>query len=177
MGGSVLLVVDMLNDFARKNGSLYCGESVDGIIPFVVEKVRRFVEAGLPVILIMDSHDPDDLEFQRFPSHCVYGTEGAELIDELKTTLEEYSFAIKVPKSRYSGFYRTNLSTILNDLKPETVEVVGLCTHICVMYTVEELCNRDYNVLVHSRGVCSYDREAHRWALQQMSDILGADVR
>ncbi|MFZ5647323.1 MAG: cysteine hydrolase family protein [Bacillota bacterium] len=177
MSRRVLLVVDMLNDFVRKNGALYCGETADNIIPFVEDKVREFVAEGLPVILIMDTHDPEDLEFERFPRHCVYGTKGAEIIDELKRLLEEYSFAIKVPKNRYSGFYRTNLNAIMSDLKPDIVEVVGLCTHICVMYTVEELCNRDYRVVVFSDGVASFDQEAHRWALRQMKEILGAEVR
>lgn len=177
MSRRVLMVVDMLNDFVRRDGALYCGETAGSIIPFVEEKVREFVEAGLPVILIMDAHDPEDLEFEKFPRHCVYGTEGAEIIDELKKLLEEYSFAIKVPKNRYSGFYRTNLNSILTDLRPESVEVVGLCTNICVMYTVEELCNRDYRVVVFSGGVTSFDPEAHLWALKQMKEILGAEVR
>ncbi|MCL4439584.1 MAG: cysteine hydrolase [Firmicutes bacterium] len=177
MSRRVLLVVDMLNDFVKKDGALYCGEDADNIVPFVKDKVREFVAAGLPVILIMDAHDPEDLEFTKFPRHCVYGTAGAEVIDELKKLLEEYSFAIKVPKNRYSGFYRTSLNAIMSDLRPEIVEVVGLCTNICVLYTVEELCNRDYSVLVYSGGVASFDREGHLWALKQMKEILGAEVR
>lgn len=172
----VLLVVDMLNDFIRKDGALYCGESAEKIVPFVQEKVREFVLRGLPVIFIIDAHDPEDLEFKRFPPHCIYGTEGSSVIDELKSLVEEYSFAIRVPKNRYSGFFRTNLNTILRDLDPKTVEVVGVCTNICVLYTVEELCNRDYNVVVHRDGVASYDQDAHQWALRQMSEVLGSKV-
>ncbi|MFZ5643971.1 MAG: cysteine hydrolase family protein [Bacillota bacterium] len=177
MGGRVLLVVDMLNDFVRREGSLYCGESADRIIPFVEEKVREFVSEGLPVIFIMDAHDTEDLEFKRFPPHCIYGTEGAGIIEELKKIIDEYSFVIKVPKNRYSGFFRTNLNQILKDLRSEIIEVVGLCTNICVMYTVEELCNRDYKVVVYRDGVASFDLEAHRWALKQMGEVLGAEIR
>lgn len=176
MSERVLLVVDMLNDFIRKDGSLYCGESAERIVPFVQQKVKEFVARGLPVIFIIDAHDPQDLEFKRFPPHCIYGSEGAELIKELKSPVEEYSFAIRVPKSRFSGFFRTNLNTILTDLKPQTVEVVGVCTHICVLYTVEELCNRDYGVIVHLDGVASFDQDAHQWAIRQMKEVLGATV-
>ena len=171
-----LVVVDMLNDFVRKNGLLYCGESADRIVSFVVDKVKEFTDKRLPVIFIMDAHDPKDLEFKKFPPHCIYGTEGAAVIDELKSLVEEYSFAIRVPKNRFSGFFRTNMNEIMRDLKPEIVEVVGLCTHICVMYTVEELCNRDYRVLVHRRGIASFDTEAHNWAIKQMSEVLGAEI-
>jgi nicotinamidase/pyrazinamidase len=69
------------------------------------------------------------------------------------------------------------MNQIMKDLKPEMVEVVGLCTHICVMYTVEELCNRDYRVVVHRDGVASFDQEAHAWALKQMAEVLGAEIK
>lgn len=176
MSDRVLLVVDMLNDFIRQDGALYCGERAEEIVPFVEGKVREFVSLGLPVIFIIDAHDPQDLEFKRFPPHCIYGSEGSDVIRELKAQVEEYSFAIRVPKNRYSGFFKTNLNSILRDLDPKTVEVVGVCTNICVMYTVEELCNRDFDVVVHRDGVTSFDQEAHQWAIKQMSEVLGARV-
>jgi len=98
-------------------------------------------------------------------------------VDDLKILLEEYSFAIKVLKNRHSAFYRTNLNSILRDLNPETVEVVGVCTNLCILYSVEELCNRDYKVVVFKDGVASFDAEAHRWAIRQMAEALGTEVR
>lgn len=176
MSKKVLLVVDMLNDFIRQDGALSCGRQALDILPLVVEKIREYVSAGLPVVFIMDAHDPEDPEFQRFPVHCVYGTPGARLINEIEHEVEEYSFAIKVFKSRYSGFFRTNLNTIIRDLDPDLVEVVGVCTNICVLYTVEELRNRNYRVVVYGDGVTSFDPDAHRWALKQMEAVLGAEV-
>jgi len=173
----VLLVIDMLNDFIREDGALYCGEAAGRILPFVREKVQEFVSLGLPVVFIMDAHDPDDLEFKRFPPHCIYGDTGSEVVGEIKSLVDEYSFCIRVPKNRHSGFFRTNLNEILRDLNPALVEVVGVCTHICVLYTVEELCNRDYQVVVFRDGVASFDQEAHRWALVQMEGVLGAELR
>ncbi|HAG08307.1 MAG TPA: cysteine hydrolase, partial [Desulfotomaculum sp.] len=52
----------------------------------------------------------------------------------------------------------------------------GVCTNICVLYTVEELCNRDYKVVVYRQGVASFDLQAHNWALVQMESVLGAKV-
>jgi len=177
MAGKVLLVIDMLKDFLEPQGALTCGEAARAIIPFVADKVREFTGQNLPVILIMDSHDPEDPEFKRFPLHCVYGTPGAELIAELQALVEEYPFTIKVPKTRFSGFFRTNLNTILSDLAPAEVHVTGVCTNICVLYTVEELANRDYRTIVYRDGVAGFDREAHLWALEQMKSVLGAEVR
>lgn len=176
IGKKVLMVVDVLNDFVNPGGALYCGETVSQIMPRVISKIKEYINEGLPLIFIMDAHDPEDLEFKRFPNHCVYGTPGAQLAEEIASLVEEYPFVIKVLKSRFSGFFRTNLNVILKDLNVDTVEMVGLCTNICVLYTVEELVNRDYHVLVYKDGVTSNDREAHNWALRQMETVLGAEI-
>lgn len=102
------------------------------------------------------------------------GTKESELIHELKPYREKGTL---VPKTRYSGFYNTSLAGLLEEFAPDVVEVVGVCTNICVLYTVEGLRNRDYAVVVHREGVASFDAEAHEFALAQMKDVLGAEVR
>jgi nicotinamidase/pyrazinamidase len=44
------------------------------------------------------------------------------------------------------------------------------------MYTVEELRNRDIKTIVYKKGVASFDEEAHKFALNQMKAVLGAEV-
>lgn len=169
-----LIVVDMLVGFLAEGKPLYCGEDARAIIPFVTDKVKEFVTSGEPVIFVKDSHAPDDAEFKMFPPHCVVGTDETELIEELRPYENK---ATVVLKTRYSGFHNTNLADILAELNPELVEIVGLCTNICVLYTVEGLRNRHYTVVVHGDGVASFDRNAHEFALAQMKDVLGAEIR
>lgn len=166
-----LLVVDMLKDFIRPDGKLYSGESAERIVPFVRGKIEEFRRAGQEVVFICDRHEPDDREFERFPVHCVDGTEGAEIIEELR--FEGYEDAI-TGKQRYSGFFNTDLEEQLEEV--DEVSVVGVCTNICVFFTVEELCNRDKRVVVYREGVASFDEAAHAFALQQMESVLGAQV-
>lgn len=166
-----LLVVDMLKDFIRPDGKLYSGESAERIVPFVQEKIAEFRRAGQQIVFICDRHAADDREFERFPAHCVDGTEGAEVVEELR--YEGYEDAI-TGKQRYSGFFNTDLEEQLEDV--EEVAVVGVCTNICVFFTVEELCNRDKRVVVYRDGVASFDAAAHAFALQQMESVLGAQV-
>ena len=170
----VLIVLDMLVGFIEEGRPLDCGQSARDIVPFVVDKAREFASRGDPVIFIADNHDPDDAEFDRFPPHCIAGTDEAEVIQELKPFVHEQYL---VPKTRYSGFFGTHLVELLSSIKPEVVEVVGVCTNICVLYTVEELCNRDYPTVVHRDGVASFDSQAHEFALGQMEAVLGAEVR
>ena len=170
----VLLVVDMLKGFCEEGRPLYCGPSVAPIIPFIRKLIVGYNQRDETVVFICDSHEPDDLEFQMFPPHCVRGSEEAEIIDQLRGVA---SNEIIIPKQRYSGFFGTNLEELLAGLAPELVEVVGVCTNICVLYTVEELRNRDYPVRVRRRGVASFDAGAHMFALQQMEKVLGAEVK
>ena len=170
----VLLIVDMLKGFCQEGRPLYCGPSVAPIVPFIRKLIEGYNQREETVVFICDSHEPDDLEFEMFPPHCVRGSEEAEVIDELRDVAQNQ---VVIAKRRYSGFFGTNLEELLAGLAPELVEVVGVCTNICVLYTVEELRNRDYPVRVYRRGVASFDAGAHMFALQQMEKVLGAKVK
>jgi len=167
-----LLVIDMLEDFLSAGGALFCGNEARKIIPFVREKIEQARRAGTPVIYICDAHREDDLEFRMFPKHCLEGTKGAEIIKELEP--QEADTIIK--KSRYSGFYGTELEKILEKYRVKEIEVVGVCTSICVMDTVGELRNRDYQVTIYKEGVADFDEEAHQFALKRMEKIYGAKI-
>lgn len=167
-----LLVVDMLKDFLNKNGALYCGNTPRKSIPFVKEKIEEFHKDGDLVVFICDSHKEDDLEFKLFPKHCVAGTPGAEIIDELP--VEEKDVIIK--KARYSAFYNTDLDSVLKDNAISEVHVVGVCTSICVMDTVGDLRNRDYKVIVYKDGVADFDEKAHQFSLERMEKTYGAKI-
>ena len=169
----VLMVIDMLNGFLEKRHNLYCGPQGRAIIPFVREKVKEYKESGDPVIFLCDSHDPDDKEFEIFGRHCVTGTHEAEIIEELRPLAEG---AICLPKKKYFDFFTPELVETLWRLAPEVVELVGVCTNICIFFATEELRKRDYKVRVYERGVASFDEQAHRFALDQMKNVLAVEV-
>jgi nicotinamidase-related amidase len=170
---SALIVVDMLNDFIHEKGALYCGQSARDIVSFVQLRLEAHRRAGSLVVFLQDAHAKDDREFEKFPPHCIAGTWGSRIIDELAPRNGEHVLA----KTRYSGFYGTDLEKILAADAPEAVEVVGVCTSICVMDTVGGLANRDYRTTVHRGGVADFDAEAHRHALQRMERLYGATIR
>ncbi|MDY6843328.1 MAG: isochorismatase family cysteine hydrolase [Thermodesulfobacteriota bacterium] len=167
-----LLVIDMVKDFLEKDGTLYCGDRAREIIPFVQKKIEEMRNQKAKIIFVTDTHEEDDLEFQIFPKHCVEGTRGAEIIDELEIKQGDYI----VKKKRYSGFYDTNLEKILNKEEIAAVYVVGVCTSICVMDTISDLRNRDYPTFVFEKGVEDFDTKAHTFALERIKAVLGAHV-
>jgi nicotinamidase/pyrazinamidase len=169
----MIVVADMLVGFCEPDHNLYCGPQVRDIVPAVRERVAAYEAGARHVVFLMDNHAPDDLEFRRFPPHCIAGSDEQAVIAELAEWARPERI---VPKTRYGGFYGTDLEERVRALRPSLVEVCGVCTNICVLYTVEELCNRDIPAQVPRAGVTSFDLPAHDWALTQMSDVLGVEV-
>jgi len=172
MRKTAYIIIDMLNDFIDPKGSLYCGPSSREIIVPIRRTLEESRTDSAPVIFLADSHDENDLEFNRYPPHCVTGTWGSEIIPELAPAPGEPV----VPKKRFSGFYGTDLETLLAAKDVETVRVAGVCTSICVMDTVGGLADRDYRVIVSRREVADFDSEMQGFSLQRMEKIYGARI-
>ena len=168
---NALLVVDMLVGFLEAGHNLYCGDDARRIIPNVRRLIEEEQAKGSKVSFICDTHDPDDLEFQTFPVHCVRGTEEAEVIPELAAYAGDL-----IRKRRYSAFFETDLDRRLAEVKPEKVIICGVCTDICVMHTAADARNRDYAVEVPTDCVATFDPQAHSYALRHMEKLLGATL-
>ena len=170
---NVVLVVDMVRGFLEPGHNLYCGDESRKIISNIRQLLQQQRQTGSEIIFLSDHHDPDDLEFQVFPVHCVKGTEEPEVIPELSEFVTDSNV---VPKNRYSGFFNTDLEQRLERLKPDKIIVCGVCTDICVLHTTSDARNRDYPVEVPAGCVATFDPGAHQWALRHLEKILGASV-
>ena len=179
----VLIVVDMQNDFIAEEGVL-SSPAGRKIVPFVCQQVQMALQMGDEVVFTLDTHLEDDAEFAKFPPHCLKGSWGQRLIPELQEFLSDQvaDRVHFVEKNRYSAFYRTDLEGYLglamgSTRKPvDEVELVGVCTNICCYFTAEELANRDVPTRVYTKGVASFDQEAHIFSLGQMQSVLGVEV-
>lgn len=123
-----ILVVDMLNDFVT--GALTC-DRAKAIVPATAELLDAARKAGVPVIFCNDAHIAGiDRELRLWGDHAIAGTEGAEVIPELKLSDKDYV----VPKRRYSGFFQTDLDILLRELGIQTV-VMTVSTPTCACAT------------------------------------------
>ena len=170
---SLVLVIDMVRGFLEPGHNLYCGDDARRIISNVQGLLEREREAGSEILFISDHHDPDDLEFQVFPVHCVKGTDEPRVIEELAAFVTDSNV---VPKNRYSAFFNTDLDQRLEKSRPEKLIICGVCTDICVLHTTSDARNRDYAVEVPADCVTSFNPAAHEWALGHLAKILGARV-
>lgn len=166
-----LLIIDMLKDFVKENAPLEVPESRNIINPIknLIEKARK---TKTMVIYICDSHREDDPEFDIWPRHCVSGTEGSEVIDELKPEKNDYI----VRKRKYSGFFGTDLDSILREFKVEELIITGIVTNICVLYTSSDAVNLGYRITVPRDCVAGLNKEDHEWALKQIEEVLNGKI-
>lgn len=177
---NVVIVVDMLKGF--HNIGALANPRIENIIPNIRDLLEKKTQEGWKLIFLRDYHDPNDKEFEIFPSHCVKGTPETEFVDELQEFVG-LDDAMIINKTRYSGFFNTSLAVILRRENPEQVIVVGVCTDICVLHTVAGLRNRDYRVIVFDDCVETFDALGHpawgssREAIQHMRTILGAEIK
>jgi len=171
MPKKALLVIDMLNDFLLEGAPLEVskGREIVSALKRRIEEARR---EGTPTIYICDSHNKDDEEFKVWPPHAISGTEGAEIIKELKS--EEKDYIIR--KKRYSGFFETDLNDTLEKLGVKELIITGLVTNICILYTTVDAVMRGYQVTVPKDSVAALNEEEGQFALNQMKNILKAKI-
>jgi nicotinamidase-related amidase len=121
-----------------------------------------FRQAGQPVVWVRQEFAPDLSDaFPRMRREnlrvTITGTDGCELLPEL----ERHASDKVLVKKRYSAFFGTNLDETLADLRPVVLVLAGINTHACVRTTAIDAYQRDYEVIVASDCVASYDEEHH----------------
>ncbi len=170
-----LLIIDLQRDFVDPGGALYY-KGAEKVVNYIVNLVEKFKSESLPIITTQDWHSEDDREFQVWPKHCIAESEGARLTEKLEKALKGYEKHYSIKKTRFSAFYNTNFDDLIEKFGIDEFEVAGVVTNICVMFTVEEIRNRDIPVRVHEKGVSSYDEDLHKFAIRQMREVLGAEI-
>ncbi len=172
MSKKALIVIDMVRDFVEPNGKLYIGPTAEKVTQAISREIEKARSCGWPVIYLCDTHSEDDREFKMFPPHCVIGTSGVEIVDELKPQPNDKI----IPKRRYSGFFQTDLDLTLRELDVDEVVLVGVCTNICNLYTAADARMLNYEVTALKDCMSSFDEGAHEFALREMEQTLGVNV-
>lgn len=174
---TAVLVVDMLKDFFDDGGAMVLagGKALYAPHRKLLAAARN---AGILVIWLNQSLPPDDSLFEMRAVHCLAGSWGAEVVDELP--VEEGD--IVIPKRRYSGFFQTTLDLTLRERGIDSVIVTGVVTNICVRSTVHDAFFLRYKVLVpadlvmatspQAQEVTLYDIDTHYGDVTDLENVL-----
>lgn len=125
----LLVVIDMQNDFI--DGSLGTKEAV-AIVPSVMEKIKKYDVKD--IFATRDTHQPEYMQTQEGANlpveHCIIGTKGWEIEPGIAELLKGATIIDK------PTFGSTELASKIKDIADEEdieIELVGLCTDICVV--------------------------------------------
>jgi nicotinamidase/pyrazinamidase len=166
---TALIVVDVQNDFADPQGSLFV-QGAPRVLDFVNEQIREALDAGAVIVRTQDWHPESTPHFAKdggiWPVHCVADTWGAEFHPGL------IDAGIVVRKGvggedGYSGFSLrdpvtgdespTGLDQILADEGITEVYVLGLATDYCVKETAIDATRYGFSTTLLADGVAAVD--------------------
>ncbi len=160
---NLLVVVDMQNDFIT--GPLGTAEA-QAIVLYVEDKIKVALASGDQVVFTKDTHHPAYLESQEgrhLPVvHCVEGTTGWEI----HPTLLPYAEKVFIKQ----GFGSTELLDFVRAGSFDRVELVGLCTDICVVTNALMMKGAlpELPIRVDSKGCAGVTPTSHKAALDTM---------
>ncbi|PSN82386.1 isochorismatase [Candidatus Marsarchaeota G1 archaeon OSP_D] len=163
---SALIIVDMQNDFVRKEGKL-CVPSAQETVPRIQSVLQKARSSGALVVYTQDWHMKNDPEFRIWGEHALAGSWGAEIIDELKPKEDEFV----IRKYRYDAFFESALDYVLRVKNIKNVVVTGTVANICVLHTAGSAALRWYNVVLVKDGISAMN-EFDYYATLRQTDFL-----
>lgn len=188
MNNNALVVVDMQYDFI--DGSLACQNAENAIrntLKYIDTQTKgqggedHEILDTFPILFTRDFHPADHSSFKDqggiWPPHCVAGTHGGDIHEDLLPyACEELTFdkGCNRDKEEYSGFAGVNsaeqsLGEILELLDTTDVYICGIATEYCVRNTAEDILKAGYRVHLLKDCLAYVDHAGHLKALEEMA--------
>lgn len=162
---TAIVVVDMQNGYASKGGYVDLrGFDVSGtraVIDNIATVVALAHEAGMPVVFLQNGWDAELKEAGGPGSPNWYKSNALRLMREkpelkgqllakggwdyaLVDELEPGPDDILLPKTRYSGFWNTQLNSILRARGIKTILFCGIATNVCVETSIRDAFHNEF---------------------------------
>ncbi len=162
----ILVVVDMQNDFI--DGALGTKEA-EGIVKKVVEEIHAYPAGN--IYATRDTHGKEYLqtsEGRYLPvEHCIEGTKGWQIREEVAAAMPG---AVIVDKPTFGSQRLQELLCEESGKEELEIELVGLCTDICVVTNALLLKTRlpETRIMVKASCCAGVTPESHEAALTTM---------
>ncbi len=162
----VLIVVDMQKDFI--DGSLGTKEA-EAIVPVVAEEIEQNIKQNAKVIFTRDTHQENYLETNEgkyLPvKHCIENTMGWKIHEDLfKEQLLSDAEIINKPTFGFTDWKEYIPSDV------DEIELIGLCTDICVVSNalILKAMYPEVKMTVRADACAGVTPEKHEAALETM---------
>lgn len=164
----ILLVLNPQNSFLSKKGAVYMGEKAEILKVRLKDYLNSYTGTK---VFIRESHAMEDDFFVADKTHSIANSGDFHIHKALKRYAD-----IVENKIRYSALFETEILEELKLKRVKHVGLVGIETHTSVLFTAEDLRNRDYEVTVIEPCVMARDDYMHSYGITLMRHFLGVRI-
>lgn len=165
----ILIVMCPQNSFFDPKGSIYLGDKAENLKVRLIDYLSDFQGKR---VFFREKHAEADDFFINDRTHSLVNSFDFNVVEDLRKYAN-----ISFDKTRYSGFFGTNFEALLKKDKVTSVVIVGVETHTSILFTAEEIRNRDIEVNIIEPLIASRDDFLHDNALSLMVNYLGIKIR
>ena len=172
-----LVIIDMQKDFHPNE------DTINYIREFLINNSKKY-----KLIFTLDEHHPGNYDRYReskiYLPHCMEGTAGAEIVDDLKAFKEDEDSKIFY-KDTFGSYalvsYLREVHRFYEEL--DTVILMGVCTDICVLNNALLLRNilPETRIIIDAAGCNGTSPKMHKWALallrQNAIEVINEDMK
>jgi len=171
-GRAAVLALDLISDFAFPDGP-----AVRRALARHSKAITQLLDSArthrVPVIYTNDNLGAWRSDAPTLVRHCLGpGQPGASLVRELAPRDTD----LIVLKPRHSAFYGTPLEALLEDLRVDTLVIVGISAESCVWMTACDAHTRGYSLVIPADSLAGVSPPAVRRTLASLKEVLGARV-
>lgn len=155
-----LLVIDMINDHLDPGAMLEVPRA-RAVVPALQERLAEARAHGMPIVYVVDEHDPDDPDLDAWGTHAVRGMGGNEIWEGLRPAPGD----VVVKKPSYSAFFQSVLGEVLERLGVDTLVLTGCTTELGIMATATDALQQGYAVEIPPDAQAGSSPEAEQAAM------------
>lgn len=151
---SALLVIDMQKAYFNNEALAECR---DDLVKSANELIASASANHVPVFNIMTEHAADRSTWtlnmlDDGEGYLLRGSEDAAVVDGLDIETAE-----RIVKTRDSAFFGTDLAVRLREQGVDTIILLGVSTHGCVLQTAADTYAENFKVIIAREAVASHD--------------------
>lgn len=166
-----LLIVDMVDDFASDDGTMYVS-GAEEIIPAIKQMADEARSLESPVVYICDSHEASDKESGTWQLHAENGGPGVEIVPQLSPAPSDFI----VRKHQYSAPFGADLDLLLRELGITKLVLTGTTVDICIYFIAQDAHKKGYQIVVPRECVVALSEGDEETLLEQMEQLFDAEV-